>query len=155
MVSFSRIVEARSAGARSARTWVFSAGLAGRSGQSGGRRVSRDVVPRFVTQPSSVAPVPEWSRSGCSFLCDPFVDAYADRTSLVPGAAPTAPSPSFASVKSHLRMWPSTRLSWPPSRSLRSDWSAGLEGVPTRECGCAHLPRRGVLGWCPTCWSLH
>ena len=79
------LVEAGSAGARSARTCVFSAGLAARSGQSGGRRVSRGVVPRFVTQPSSVAPVPEWSRSRCSFLCDPFVDACVDRTSLVPG----------------------------------------------------------------------
>ena len=68
MVSFSRTVEAGSAGARSARTWVFSAGVATRSGQSGGRRVSRGVVPRFVTQPSSVARVPEWSRSRCSFL---------------------------------------------------------------------------------------
>ena len=63
-----------------------------------------------------------------------LVDAHADRTSLVPGAAPTAPPLSSASVKSHLRMWSSTRLLWPPSRSLRSDWSAGWEGVPTREC---------------------
>ena len=69
-----------------------------------------------------------WQHEAASRVEEEFrktlVDAHADRTSLVPDAAPTAPSPSFASVKSHLRMWPSTRLIWPPSRSLRSDWSA-------------------------------
>ena len=35
----------------------------------------------------------EWSRSRCSFLRDPTVEAHADRTSLVSGAAPTAPPP--------------------------------------------------------------
>ena len=100
MVSFSRRVEAGSVGARSARTWV----RVGSTKRPVGWKKSLDsVFPRFVTQPSSVAQVSEWSRSRCNFLCDPFVNAHVDRTFLVPGAVPTAPSPSFASVKSHLR----------------------------------------------------
>ena len=40
---------------------------------------------------------------------------------------------------SHLRMWPSHRLFWPTSRSLRADKGAGKKGVPTRKYGSAHL----------------
>ena len=36
-------------------------------------------------------------------------------------------------------MWPSHRLFWPPSRSLRADGGVGKKGVPTRKYGSAHL----------------
>ena len=73
--------------------------------------------------------------------------AFSVTPSSIPGAAPTAPPPSSASVKSHLQMWPSTRLFWTPWRSLRSDYWVG--GVPLESASA----EKEVLRWCPTCWS--
>ena len=90
------------------------------------------------------------SGPGAGAACSVTLSSILTRIELplFQGAAPKAPSPSFASVHSRLRMCPSSRLTWP--RNLRSDWSAGQEG---RELEVAHGPGVAVavdrsLGLC-------
>ena len=92
MVSFSRRVEAE--------VWEPEAHEPGCSRQGWQHEAASRVEEEFREalfpdlSPSRQALLRSQSgpRSRCSFLCDPFVDAHVDRTSLVPGAAPTAPS---------------------------------------------------------------
>ena len=92
------------------------------------------LFPQFVTQPSSVAQVSEWSRSRCSFLCDPLRRCSRGSNLSCSGCCSNGAFTFLCSVKSHLRMWPSTRTHVATIPQLVVGRGFPLESAAARIC---------------------
>ena len=81
------------------------------------------------------------TRGGSSVVRVPHVRHHTGGSPSLPHVAlPPSPSP-LASVQAQLPVWPSTRLSWPPPRSMRQGGGAGEERLRCRECCRQDLPQ--------------
>ena len=93
----------------------------------------------FLLDCSSVAAqIPRRSSGGVAFLLLPVLVPHAFCASSVPGAPPPSPLASPSSHQTHLRVWPSSRLFWPPPRGVRQGVlgrrSFALESATARVC---------------------
>ena len=106
---------------------------------------ARCTDPKAAPWPGFVSPVAllrstRWRPSplaGIRFSCCPS-SFHSSGAPGVPGAPPPSPLASSSSHQAHLRVWPSSRLFWPPPRS-----------VPQR--GSVGSPRLRVGIHCSTC----
>ena len=77
----------------------------------------------------------------------PDVSVNADRSTTVPGFVVSSPPPPTVFLLPYLPMWPSPRLPWPPSSSVRGGGGPGSKGIYTgagRSAGLQMQRRRGT-----------